>query len=105
MSEHTPGPWKPHPEGCTIMPPYNRVATYWPKDGAYQIVADCSHHVTGTPITEGEANARLIAAAPDLLAALIRMEEAERKQTNGEEYDFSNAILEARAAIFKARGK
>ena len=44
-------------------------------------------------------------AAPDLLAALKRMEEAERRQQEGAEYDYSNAVLEARAAIAKAEGR
>lgn len=60
MSAHTPGPWKLSEEDTgmndsgTILDPYGHV-----------IVTD----VYGRTDDEAEANARLIAAAPDLLAA------------------------------------
>lgn len=78
MSEHTPGPW-----------------TVWP-----HLVGDGYHHVgptggslvallphiewgqPGRPIDEQEANACLIAAAPDLLAALMAVEWAGRAGSN-----------------------
>lgn len=47
--------------------------------------------------------ARLKASNEELLAALIRMEEADRAFVAGETYNFSDAILQARAAIAKAR--
>lgn len=49
-----------------------------------------------------EADARLIAAAPDLLAALVWLVE---DQTNGKGEETANAIGAARAAIAKATGK
>lgn len=60
---HTPGPWVVrHLTGFPIM-----IATQPDFDGFGVPVADCSKR--NLP-AEAEANARLIAAAPDLLAAL-----------------------------------
>ena len=52
----TPGPWTAH--GCTLYAGPNRIAQTW--DAEYD----------GLPTPEMEANARLIAAAPQLLEAL-----------------------------------
>lgn len=54
----------------------------------------------GNPDNERKANARLIAAAPDLLEAL---EEISRKYSNGASADAIARI--ARAALAKARGE
>jgi hypothetical protein len=57
MSKHTPGPWKQR--GLVVM-----------EDSPRQMfVADV---FVNTPGDEAEANARLIAAAPDLLAACLQ---------------------------------
>ena len=67
MTAHTPGPWRLEsesrsPDGSDLL-----VTT---DDGAYSI-ADCRMQATGVGDTEeAESNARLIAAAPELLAAL-----------------------------------
>ena len=55
--------------------------------------------MTTTQSREAHANARLIAAAPELLDALIDMVEA----TTG--VDQASAVNQARAAIAKATGK
>ena len=55
MKTHTPGPW--HTQGCTIYAGKNRVAQTWDT---------CDDLPTPTM----EADADLIASAPDLLAAL-----------------------------------
>ena len=55
MQTHTPGPW--HTQGCTIYAGKNRVAQTWDT---------CDDLPTPTM----EADADLIAAAPELLAAL-----------------------------------
>jgi hypothetical protein len=49
-----------------------------------------------------EANARLIAAAPDLLAALIGMMNRYGDKT---EHPFCDSSISARAAIAKAKGE
>ena len=82
MTQHTPGPWKT--TGANITDANrNHVAT-----------------VTDGGTTDGEANARLIAAAPELLAALKDI--AETQWANG--VPSSGALREARAAIAKAEG-
>lgn len=59
MAEHTPGPWVKRWD--------DRVTTPDDTDGSKSI-AHCYSH-----IHDCEANARLIAAAPDLLESAIRM--------------------------------
>lgn len=77
--------------------------------GALTRIADCSGD-----ISHGQANARLIASAPDLLEALIEVLEADRL-TPGDCYDAAGnpnenwnrggrAKAKARAAIAKATG-
>lgn len=97
MSKHTPGPWVikeiDHDEGARV---------------SFGLVG-CGCRVYGMP--EGEANARLIAAAPDLLAALESCAaECERAANalGGRESSplvagcLLNRAAEARAAIAKA---
>jgi hypothetical protein len=61
MSAHTPGPW---------------ATDYLDRNGQRVVrgehieICTCWHHSVGSIEREMEANARLIAAAPDLLAAL-----------------------------------
>ena len=56
MTSHTPGPWTAH--GCTLYAGSDRIAQTW--DAEYD----------GLPTSEMEANAKLAAAAPQLLEAL-----------------------------------
>jgi hypothetical protein len=66
MSQHTPGPWQQHDDAPVYGPAM--AAVVWTNKGpGHGLVADCRcsgiHH-------DGQvANARLIAAAPDLLEA------------------------------------
>lgn len=60
MAQHTPGPWTLHTTGSDG---HGWVVQH-PVDGAYRGVAQ----VRGSS-RQAQANARLIAAAPDLLAA------------------------------------
>ena len=64
MSTHTPGPWFSHPTdaGKAIVAPDCSICEMSPWDDEYQ--------------DELEANARLIAAAPDLLEAAIALQVA-----------------------------
>lgn len=81
---HTPGPWVvvQHPDGWTIQ---NRAT------GAGACVASQYGD-------SNEANARLIAAAPDLLAAL-------KDAVNWlDDFDDNETLTAARAAILKAEG-
>jgi hypothetical protein len=85
-ASHTPGPWFRQQVGTPgyftiIMPNGNPVPTSGPK---------------------GAANARLIAAAPDLLAALdLCFEFLDR---NYEDRDMPDILIPARVALEKARG-
>lgn len=95
MNKHTPGPWKWHDNG---YPQGIRSDT---GPGAVEIcriggVADAPEDAW-----ECDANARLIAAAPDLLEAL----EALADKAENVMGDHKAAIIDARAAIAKARGQ
>lgn len=64
MSKHTPGPWAVHGDIGTLIG----------SDDRKMMLAEVlyKHVVTewGRPLDEAQANARLIAAAPDLLAVV-----------------------------------
>ena len=92
MSGHTPGPWVWD----------STVWDYDPKQDAPWLVTEVSGErvLHGEIQCSSEANARLIAAAPDLLAALQRlMGETTTMQ------DAMDAANQARAAIAKATGE
>lgn len=100
MSTHTPGPWSTTPMQSSI----------WANDGETKIatiadlpwVTTASGRRTSDFMTEN-ANARLIAAAPELLDALIEMLDASNKPAN--ERWLSNVRSNAIAAIAKATGE
>ena len=79
MSEYTPGPWR-YREGALVIFPNNA--------GGF-CICNCP---------DAEANARLVAAAPDLLEALERIAEV----CNGYDLEAGWACKHARAAIAKA---
>ena len=109
MSKHTTGPWVIR-NGSDIFTPLgaaNAEGIEAPSNDGWMI-ADCD--MGSLSFDEVTANARLIAAAPDLLEALIQAEErlcvAEYHLDRGEDDSirFESEILDARAAIAKARG-
>lgn len=71
-TQHTPGPWEMHydHDGYTV----NKETHEY--DGLSAYIARVFDDVGDPGEEEGEANARLIAAAPDMLAALVRLEKA-----------------------------
>ena len=88
MSKHTPGPWEAsegYPSDVWHVDMPNRTLS----------VSVSRHETDDMPVEEVQANARLIAAAPDLLAALERIAWTECGA-------FSVQI--ARDAIVKAKG-
>ena len=100
-AQHTPGPWQAgiNPAGgfsnsIVVRPTWHFPHGDW--------VADCG---SGNDDSECMANARLIAAAPELLAALERMLTAERYIACAGEYgdDEQAARNQAVAAIAKAK--
>jgi hypothetical protein len=100
MSKHTPGPWEvgyhdKHGQR-TVLSQHIEICTCW-------------HHSVGAIEKEMEANARLIAAAPDLLAALELIASFGGKTLIGDgRYDegaahaFAQAADVASAALAKA---
>ena len=93
-SQHTPGPWTAEP--------------YRVGDSAYKIVYDADGHwlaevfdVPNAPDTAA-ADARLIAAAPELLEALRNL--VGLAEMRGSLHEYRAALDEARAAIAKATG-
>lgn len=101
-TQHTPGPWElwNHAETDQIA--------VGPKIGGVAVADVCIANgqgiVTHSTIDRGQANARLIAAAPELLAALeILLPIVESLVLDGEKEHFQ-AQEEARAAIAKAKG-
>lgn len=86
MTNHTPGPW------VVIEGRFAWTIGKWP-----YIIAEISN------VAEYKANARLIAAAPDLLAALQACDEAMEYMS---EYDIPITLPEqVKAAIKKATGE
>ncbi|MCJ9707844.1 hypothetical protein LWS69_02210 [Bordetella hinzii] len=92
-TRHTPGPWE---------------VAYQDSNGQSVIkaehieVATCWHHCVGSIEKEMHANARLIAAAPELLDACMAMLEwDDREQDHA--VDFNARMELCRAAFNKAR--
>jgi hypothetical protein len=93
MTNHTPGPWRYKPHSV---------------DSNYMLIFCSADPSEGDNLRGycGEANARLIAAAPDLLEALQSMCEytAELNPSQGFDGHDADAVNKARAAIAKATG-
>ena len=101
---HTQGPWTYYRTlsdiGCI---PQVQTVPVGPVGGAYATMI-CTLSRTGQKNGVGEANARLIAAAPELLAALYELVEYDKGSS--EEGTYGSEILErCRAAIAKAEGR
>ena len=84
--EHTPGPWEA--DGFEV---------YAFEECEYHPVADCTPTKSCREKYIGEANARLVSAAPDMLEALILC-------IYGDIEDTVDHLLKAKAAIAKATG-
>lgn len=98
-TEHTSGPWTEHEKG---EHPYAYVCG---PERAFEFFDDkpVIAYVTGPSIP---ANRRLIAAAPDMLEALVRLVEAADGMALAVNSSMADeAIEEARTAIFKAEGR
>ena len=85
MGNHTPGPWIAWRVDCDVM-------------AGERLVADC---MTGR-LREDKANARLIAAAPEMLEVLIDLQESAQYWSEyGAPFDIVNRL---NAVISKAKG-
>ena len=95
-AKHTPGPWTARHTPSRVPSVPDLWCIDWSKD--QEEVAEIVH---------GEADARLIAAAPDLLEALEELRSAIidlDQDEDGSVNLLENAIRKARLAIAKARG-
>ena len=103
MKEHTPGPWKLNTDGDTGM---NDSGCILDSIGHVIITDIYGTFKNGRTTGEAEANARLIAAAPDLLAALEELVQASYDSVNGKQYApyHVEELGRATVAIAKARG-
>jgi hypothetical protein len=99
QAKHTEGPWNAKARSQDGIGDFtNEVRVYGPRVSYW--VADC-----GMEEPERLANARLIASAPDLLAALESLYKATMIEPyGGTASDMTAALNAARAAIAKARG-
>jgi hypothetical protein len=99
MSEHTPGPWVAH---CDDPRSKNGMALVVAHKGRGTMSIDATR--SGASFAEDCANARLIAAAPDLLAALREIVRAEWTTVSlqGMTPQHRARLESARAAIAKA---
>jgi hypothetical protein len=112
MSQHTPGPWywtAPNYEGVCIIgtdgPRHKAIANVYdgePDYAAYRAAGhDSERYAREAMRAETKSNARLIAAAPELLAAL---EYALNWLASYPGHGADSAYDKARAAIAKAEG-
>ena len=90
-AKHTPGPWLA--DGASVYEErddFSVICNFW-----------------SSSLPEWEANARLIAAAPDLLEALEQLviEYDDVELANAEPSSLTAAFNAARAAIAKAKGE
>lgn len=98
MSKHTPGPWRVGNLGsydAHTDEPYRNV---WAGEGAEATVVARAVRAAGSMTNDVDEDARLIAAAPDLLAALKALVEDQRDAS-------LPVLIQAREAIDKALGK
>jgi hypothetical protein len=101
-AQHTPGPWSSN----YVNPHCIQIRA---KKGNTEF--ECSTAILGgwdTTAEENIANARLIAAAPDLGDALIVAEEMLTNIMRGEQYptnEYMDNLIQIRAAIARAKGE
>lgn len=105
MTDHTPGPWgwktNRHPQ--TNGQPWGWVEAHPHPAGGGGAPPDGIGGITWKG-EQGKANARLIAAAPDLLEALERL--AAFRVNGPDDYDERDNVMHiAQRAIAKARGE
>jgi len=98
MTKHTPGPWRCEVEKWEeVWSVREDVANY----GFVAVLKGGGHWVDKVQL---EANAHLIAAAPELLEALERTHEVLLAASHNV-YESSQLYLDATAALAKARGE
>ena len=101
MSKHAPGPW------MVLDTPESMYAPFWIVAKSNVSLAAKMRVASIDDEPEARANARLIAAAPELLEALKQLLRQVDESGNGDASDFGwpSATHAARAAIAKAEGQ
>lgn len=108
MSKHTPGPWlyTPSDEWRTNGGEFAQWGEFKISAGSGDVMAPNYYRVGSVSNVnnsdENEANARLIAAAPELLQALQAVSDAEAADEAGIDYELIGRV---HAAIAKALGE
>ena len=104
MSKHTPGPWE-YVWEAEYVGAYPCSVSHKVKVGQELLTVGC-HGYEWEPGKEIEANARLMAAAPEMYEALHKIMAEARKgaEGSGEFTDLFDIILTANAALAKAEG-
>lgn len=97
-STHTPGPWQ-------VNRKYKMSVETCADGQGINLIAECSDPDGFRTSGEDQANARLIAAAPELLAALEVITACVDRNGGSVRTITPEAIIQARAAIAKARGE
>ena len=105
-AEHTPGPWRIAYDGPSLP----IITTESPEWGIVALVRDGGYGGENKPYRDvSEPNARLIASAPDLLAALKEMTEdlEARWDMNDRSTNpgIRHCVEQAKAVIAKAEGR
>jgi hypothetical protein len=96
MSKHTPGPWLIDELAETQEPDFYGA----PGDpNGYHAISTAGWRMTGFI---GDANAKLIAAVPELLEALQMLVQYSDFSNEAEHADFSRQLEKSRAVIAKA---
>ena len=100
MSRHTPGPWRVKNYQTAVLVDATR-------DGKTMLIALVADNDTqGDTKTERKMNnARLIAAAPQMLEALEKIAEIGRQRGDARPQDAVSCFLIAEAAIKAAKGE
>ena len=99
MTTHTPGPWKRN--GLTVYALIADSDRHYRTENKFSLLIQNYRHWCSQE--ELEANAQLIAAAPDMLEALEAFAEAWEKSHQLEKTDL--ALRKANDALRKARGE
>jgi hypothetical protein len=114
VSGHTPGPWEiaPHPDDAEVL---EIVSEYSEQPGGRKVanwIAQCDAGIDNdddfdVQLQRNKANARLIAAAPELLAELKNIANANPSTWDADLRDQFRpwAQNRARAAVAKAEGR
>lgn len=104
--KHTKGPWRVSHSNWFNILTESRPASVPTLVASVSLTAAKNVGLTDAERAEFQANAHLIAAAPDLLAACEKLYAALREYTDEGETAAQSAVLEmAEAAIARAEGK